>query len=88
MNIQVYDTYARSKDGAIVHFDVFLPENNDAKALAFARAWLTSIGEDGSKLTQERCRFCHTESAIAEVSLMIETHGYFILQMEGCPEPV
>jgi len=87
MIIHVYDTYALAKDEAIMHFDVFLPENNDTKALAIARSWLTAIGEDGEMLTQERCRFCHTESANAVVAEAIAKHGYYILQMEGCPEP-
>ncbi|MFQ5582777.1 MAG: DUF2024 family protein [Mariprofundaceae bacterium] len=88
MNIHVYDTYARSKDGRTLHFDVFIAERDDARALAAARAWLTTIGEDGDKLTQERCRFCHTQSASAEVRSVVAEQGYFILQMEGCPKPV
>jgi len=64
-----------------------LPENNDTIAVAIASSWLTAIGEVGEKLTQERCRFCHTESANAVVTEAIDKHGYYILQMEGCPEP-
>ncbi|MDX8398412.1 MAG: DUF2024 family protein [Mariprofundaceae bacterium] len=85
MNIHVYDTYAQSKNNNIIHFDVFITEQNEQKALIIARNWLISIGEDGSKLTQERCRFCHTQSANTEVELSIQNDGYYILQMEGCP---
>ena len=77
-----------AEDNGFIHFDVFLPENDDTKALTVARTWLSGIGEDGDKLTQEKCHFCHTESANAEVAEAIEKQGHFILQMEGCPEPV
>ncbi|MFQ5355048.1 MAG: DUF2024 family protein [Mariprofundaceae bacterium] len=88
MNIHVYDTYAQGNNGKLLHFDIFLPKNNSLTALKIARQWLTEIGEDGDKLTQERCRFCHTESANANVAEAIEKDGYYILQMEGCPNPV
>lgn len=87
MNIHVYDTYAQAKNGGVLHFDVFMPEQNETNALIVARNWLASIGEDGNRLTQERCRFCHTETANPAVASAIEEYGYFIFQMEGCPQP-
>ncbi|MFQ5356718.1 MAG: DUF2024 family protein, partial [Mariprofundaceae bacterium] len=40
MKIHVFDTYVWAKNGTRLHFDVFLPEQDEAKALAAARAWL------------------------------------------------
>ncbi|MDX8403909.1 MAG: DUF2024 family protein [Mariprofundaceae bacterium] len=87
MKIHVYDTYTRAKNGTLMHFDIFLSEKNATEAYAAARAWLAEIGETETKLTQEECRFCHSEMANPDVTAVIDTQGYFILQMEGCPEP-
>ncbi|WP_086934276.1 DUF2024 family protein [Agarilytica rhodophyticola] len=43
------------------------------------------IGEDGSQLKQERCNFCHSQSANPKVIESIKKYGYCILPMEGCP---
>lgn len=89
MQIDVYDTYATSKKGHIIHFDVFLPEGEGKeKALRYAHAFLADIGESADALKQERCNFCHSQSANDEVEKQIEQSGYFILQMEGCPNPI
>ncbi len=88
MKIDVYDTYATSKTGKTIHFDVLLP-NGDGKekAVKFAKEFLEEIGESSDSLKQERCNFCHSENANAELQKHIVTHGHFILQMEGCPNP-
>lgn len=86
MKIDVYDTYATSKEGSIIHFDVFLPEGKSAEiALRYAKAFLISIGENADSVTSERCNFCHSEIASPEVKQHIEQYEHFILQMEGCP---
>lgn len=88
MNIDVYDTYATSKVGKTIHFDVFLPEgSNKETALHHARAFLESIGEAADSLKSERCNFCHSEPAHPAVEAEIAKSGYYILQMEGCPNP-
>ncbi|MEK7661081.1 MAG: DUF2024 family protein [Pseudomonadota bacterium] len=88
MNIDVYDTYATSKAGNTIHFDVFLPIGGSKEtALQYARVFLESIGEAGDELKSERCTFCHTEAAHPNVEAEIALSGHFILQMEGCPKP-
>ncbi|MEQ1789682.1 MAG: DUF2024 family protein [Rickettsiales bacterium] len=88
MKIDVYDTYATSKNGKTIHFDVFLP-NGESKenAVKFARNFLKEIGESVDALKQERCNFCHSQSASEEIEKVIAESGHFILQMEGCPAP-
>ncbi|CAI8805947.1 DUF2024 family protein [Methylocaldum szegediense] len=84
--IHVFDTYARSASGKIMHFDVVLPENDPEKALACAREWLKSIGEEHAVVNAENCAYCHSEpQAPAEMQKDIETKGYAIYKMEGCP---
>jgi len=89
MEIDVYDTYAKSRDGSVLHFDVFVKRGAD-KDLAFkyAKAWLLDIGEDSEGLDQSRCRFCHFQPASTDVQKAIEKEEHYILQMEGCPNPV
>lgn len=89
MQVDVYDTYARSAKGGIMHFDVLVEKGTaPAAAFAYAQKWLASIGENPAGLEQSRCSFCHTENAHPVVEKSVRDHGHFILQMEGCPEPL
>ena len=82
MNIDVYDTYATSKAGKTVHFDVFLPSGgNKETALRYAYAFLESISETAEALKSERCNFCHSEQANPVVEAEIAKSGHYILQM-------
>ncbi len=86
MKIDVYDTYANSKKGHVIHFDVLLPSGDGKeKAVKFAQEFLQEIGEGAESLKQERCNLCHSEFADPNLEKHIKKHGYFILQMEGCP---
>ncbi|MBL8013134.1 MAG: DUF2024 family protein [Candidatus Omnitrophica bacterium] len=88
MKIDVYDTYATSTKGKIIHFDVLLQSGGTKEtALQYARSFLTSIGEKADALKSERCNFCHTETAHPVVEVAIAKSGHYILQMEGCPDP-
>ncbi len=89
MEIDVYDTYAKARNGSVLHFDVFVTRGLD-KDLAFqyAKKWLLSIDEDPENLDQSRCRFCHFQQANPAVQKAIQEQGHYILQMEGCPSPI
>ena len=86
MGFHVFDTYVKSKNGHVMHFDVVTDKNDTEKAITFAKEWLKSIGENNAKVTTEECRFCHTQSVSEEIEIEIMTNGYFIAKMEGCPE--
>ena len=89
MKIDVYDSYANTRDGRVMHFDLFVKSGTNAEvALRHGKEWLTSIGENPAGLAQSRCNFCHTEVANLEVQRLVESEGFFILQMQGCPSPV
>jgi hypothetical protein len=81
----VYDTYAKTSKGIIMHFDVVLDEQDQTKALAYARSWLESIGYVNATVTQENCCFCHSAEAPPELRKQINEQGYAIYKMEGCP---
>ncbi len=86
MGFHVFDTYVKSKNGHVIHFDVITDKNNTEKAITFAKEWLKNIGEEDAKVTTEECRFCHTQSVSEEIEIEIMTNGYFIAKMEGCPQ--
>ena len=84
MQIHVYDTYVKAKDGHIMHFDVFTSVRDDQKAIEYAKQWLTSICEGDATVSSKECRFCHSQGAPDDVIAAINKDGYFIYKMEGC----
>ena len=85
MDIHVYDTYVKNKNGDTMHFDVITDVKDLEKALEYAKQWLATIGEGDAKVTGEECNFCHTQGAPEPVENEIKEKGYFIQKMEGCP---
>ena len=69
-----------------MHFDVVLDEKDSEKALHYAKHWLNSIGEAEASVEQENCLFCHSTDAPAELRKQIDTQGYAIYKLEGCPK--
>jgi hypothetical protein len=82
----VFDTYAKTAQGRIMHFDVVLDEKDVDKALGYAKAWLESIGVQDAVVTQENCMYCHSTEAPAEIRKQIDNQGYGIYKLEGCPK--
>lgn len=86
MNINVFDTHVRTKDGRYLHFDVLI-DNNDAElAKTYARRFLDEQGIQEESVTQSECRFCHVEPSNPVVSEAIGKHGHFIIKLQGCQE--
>jgi hypothetical protein len=85
MNVNVYDTYVRTVEGDLLHFDILLPAGEGFMAIHFANKWLHSVGKIPKEINQENCRYRHTETATPEIQKQIRVQGYFIIQMEGCP---
>jgi hypothetical protein len=82
----VYDTYAKAATGRVMHFDVVLDEQDHDKALKYAKAWLASVGHADAIVTQENCAFCHSAEAPPELRQQIDSQGYAIYKLEGCPK--
>ncbi len=73
----------------MIHFDVLLPSGVEREvAIGYAKEFLTSIGENVEDFKSERCNYCHSEVVEDNVAFAIECNGYFISQMEGCPDPI
>jgi len=81
----VYDTFAKSSKGRIMHFDVVLEQKNPDIALNSAKKWLATIGETNAVVNQENCVFCHSAETSEELQQQINAQGYAIYTMEGCP---
>ena len=86
MNVDVYDTYVRTVEGDLLHFDVLLPAGDGIRARQYAYQWLRSIGRNPQETTLEKCHYCHSESSDPETQLQIDQYGYFIIPIEGCPD--
>ena len=84
MEIDVYDTYASSKKGNMIHFDVLLPSGGKKEdASKYARVFLEKIGESAEAL--DSCKFCHSEKADFELEKQIKSDWYHIVPLDGCP---
>ncbi|MGZ8217100.1 DUF2024 family protein [Methylomagnum sp.] len=85
--IHVFDTYAKSTAGRIMHFDVVLPENDQPKAVESARLWLKSMGEENAVVNPQSCCHCHSEpTASPDMLDEIQARGFAIFRLEGCPK--
>ena len=85
MKIDVYDTFASSKKGNMIHFDVLLTSGGKKEdASKYAIVFLEKIGESAEAL--DSCKFCHSEKADVEVEKQIQSDGHHIVQIDGCPD--
>ena len=85
MKIDVYDTFASSKKGNMIHFDVQLTSGGKKEdASKYALVFLEKIGESSEAL--DSCKFCHSEKADAEVEKHLKPNRYYIVQIDDCPE--
>ena len=86
MDFHVFDTYVKSKNGQVMHFDIITDKKEVEKTISFAKEWLRSINEENATVTTQECKFCHTQSVPEDIEIEIMTNGYFVSKMEGCPE--
>lgn len=86
MKIAVYDTRVVKKNGEVMHFDIFVPEEvaDLDKIYKYGRVYLKTKNQEAWSLTTEQCKFCHVENATPEIAKAIQEDGYFIYEMEGC----
>lgn len=86
MEVAVWDTYVRKKDGSVMHFDIIAPSvQRDTLVIHnYGRDYLRTKGQEGQPLTAKECRFCHVREVRPQWQEEIREKGYFILEMEGC----
>ncbi len=86
MQAHVFDTFAKCKNGRIMHFDVITLKKDELQAQQFARLWLIQIGEPDAEIKPGACAFCHTTTAIDPFIEAIKQDGFAIYKLEGCPK--
>ena len=87
MKVAVWDTYVKSRSGAVFHFDIIVPENikDEAKIYDIGKKHLQVIGEDSGLVSTNECQFCHIEEPTPEMVTAIRENGYYILEMDTIP---
>lgn len=85
MEVAVFDTYVKKKQGGLMHFDILVPAGTGHDhVLHFGQQYLAAKGQDGQDITTRECRFCHVEEATAEVKHEVITKGFHIIELQGC----
>ncbi len=86
MEIAVWDTYVKKKDGSIMHFDIIAPTSiKDGNTIyQYGRLYLIEKKQEGLLINAKECRFCHIEKATEAMQTSINKKGYFVIEMEGC----
>ncbi|HTN17351.1 MAG TPA: DUF2024 family protein [Chitinophagaceae bacterium] len=87
MQVAVWDTYVKNNTGAVVHFDIIVPDTlKDAERIySFGKEYIQSWGALPEGLSTEQCRFCHIETPLPEMLSAIADKGYYILEMPTIP---
>ncbi|HHF0208379.1 TPA: DUF2024 family protein, partial [Pseudomonas aeruginosa] len=52
MEVKIFDTHVRTRDGRYLRFDVLVTEELGARAGEFARRWLAGRGIDEADISQ------------------------------------
>lgn len=86
MEISVYDTVFKKKDGNLIRFDILVPSNqlDLEKIYAYGNAFLKKEKISAKNLiSADECSFCHIEVATPAIQKDIEKRGYSILKHWG-----
>lgn len=88
MKVQIWDSYALSDSGRVLHFDIVVAESttDTQTILQFGKAYLKEIGFTGPDLNTSRCQFCHVEEPSEEMIRNIKDKSYDIIDL-GFIEP-
>ncbi|MEX6626318.1 DUF2024 family protein [Tenacibaculum salmonis] len=86
MEIAVWDTYVKRKDGKTMHFDILVPNALTDKEIIFGygKSYLKTKTFETLQLTSNECKLCHMEEAPEAIIEDIEEEGYYIIEMENC----
>jgi hypothetical protein len=87
MEVAVWDTYVKSKEGYYLHFDIIVPEGmkDPSVIYQYGKQYLESIHEDAIEINAEACQLCHIEEPTEEIVSAIQRQGHYILRMEDIP---
>jgi hypothetical protein len=85
MEVAVFDTYVKKKDGGYLHFDIIVAkETSFDEVLTYGNAYLQTQKGEGLIVSRKDCRFCHITEIIPRWETQIQKKGYYIHELEGC----
>lgn len=85
MEVAVYDTYVKKKDGGHLHFDIIVNKaTRFEQVLVFGNAYLQTKRGEGLLVSHKDCRFSHITEVIPRWEVQILRKGYYIHELEGC----
>ncbi len=86
MKVSVWDTYVTKDNGALMHFDILVPDSiiDQHVVFGYGKEYLASRGQPNAELTAKQCRFCHVEKLSPDMEIHIRERGYHIIEMSGC----
>lgn len=85
MEVAIFDTYVKRKEGGYMHFDIIVSaDTNYDRVLTFGNAYLQSRQPGTRSVSSRECRFCHMEEMVPNWEKNIRQQGYHIYEMEGC----
>ncbi|MBO9729046.1 MAG: DUF2024 family protein [Chitinophaga sp.] len=85
MEVAVYDTYVKRKDGSHLHFNIIV--NKDTRfeeVLVFGKKYLQGRRGEELFILRKDCRFSHITEVIPRWEVQILRKGYYIYELEGC----
>jgi len=85
MEVAVFDTYVKKKNGGYMHFDIIVAaDTHYDHVLTFGKAYLQSKQRASPHISTRDCRFCHLEEVVPVWEKTIARQGYYIHEIEGC----
>ncbi|HEU4552913.1 MAG TPA: DUF2024 family protein [Chitinophaga sp.] len=85
MEVAVFDTYVKKKNGGYMHFDIIVAADTHYEhVLTFGKAYLQSKQRATPHISTRDCRFCHLEEVVPVWEQTIARQGYYIHEIEGC----
>ncbi|RFS22404.1 DUF2024 family protein [Chitinophaga silvatica] len=85
MEVAVFDTYVKKKDGRYLHFNIIVGKDTPfEEVLGYGNKYLQVKGVNSAGILHKDCRFCHLTAIIPNWELQIKAEGYYVHELEGC----
>lgn len=86
MEVAVFDTYVKKKNGGYMHFDIIVAaDTHYERVLNFGKTYLQTKKVHATQhISTRECRFCHLEEVVPTWEKTISQQGYYIHEIEGC----
>lgn len=84
MEVAVYDTYVKKKDGRHLHFDIIVNKaTRFEQVLVFGNVYLQSKRGERLLIFHKDCRFSYITEIIPQWEMQILRKGYYIHELKA-----